>query len=108
MSESPPLPGIAKGVAINTTKRLKMYRMTYRKAGPLGRSFELGDILRPDLVGRDCQQLGLGIGRVVSWLQRSREPTEPTSAASSRHLVRNKPTKLPTASVSGRKRPQPP
>ena len=34
------------------------------EARPLGRSLELGDIPGPDLVGRDGQQFGLGVGRV--------------------------------------------
>ena len=34
------------------------------EARPLGRSLEFGDVPRPDLVGRDGQQLGLGVGRV--------------------------------------------
>ena len=45
------------------------------EAGPLGRPLELGDVPRPDLVGRDGQQLGLGVGRMgelVAPLARSR------------------------------------
>ena len=34
------------------------------EARPLGRSLEFGDVPRPDLAGRDGQQLGLGVGRV--------------------------------------------
>lgn len=32
------------------------------EARPLGRTLELGDIPRPDLVGLNSQQLGLGVG----------------------------------------------
>ena len=34
------------------------------EARPLGRPFELGDVPGPNLVGRDREQLGLGVGRV--------------------------------------------
>ena len=36
------------------------------KASPLGRAFELGDVPRPDLVGRCGEQLRLGIDRVAA------------------------------------------
>jgi hypothetical protein len=55
---------------------------------PLGRPLELGDVPRPDLVGRDGQQLGLGVGRVgelVAPLARSRR------GASNRYMVRTEP-----------------
>jgi hypothetical protein len=34
------------------------------EARPLGRTLELGDVPRPDLIGRNSEQLGLGVGRV--------------------------------------------
>jgi len=34
------------------------------EAHPLGRTFELGDVPRPNLIGLNSQQLGLGVGRV--------------------------------------------
>ena len=58
------------------------------EASPLDGPLEFGDVPRPHLVGRECQQLRFGIGRWLRWRRRS---ALLALAASKRYRVRTEP-----------------